>query len=46
MRAARQIELKPDGERGAKPYAVTEWTRQAIAPIMAAGRCQVSISPR
>lgn len=40
MRAARQLELRPDGERGAKPYGVTEWTRQAVAPIAAAGRCE------
>jgi DNA-binding HxlR family transcriptional regulator len=40
MRAARQLELRPDGERGAKPYGVTQWTRQAAAPIAAAGRCE------
>ena len=40
MRAARQLELRPNGDRGAKPYAVTEWTRQAVAPIAAAGRCE------
>jgi len=40
MRAARQLEPRPDGERGAKPYAVTEWTRQAVAPLAAAGRCE------
>jgi DNA-binding HxlR family transcriptional regulator len=40
MRAARQLELKPSGDRGAKPYGVTEWTRQAVAPIAAAGRCE------
>ena len=40
MRAARQVELGPDGGRGAKPYAVTEWTRQAVGPLAAAGRCE------
>ena len=40
MRAARQLELRPSGDRGAKPYGVTEWTRQAVAPIAAAGRCE------
>jgi hypothetical protein len=40
MRAARQLELRPDGDRGAKPYGVTEWTRQAVAPIAAAGHCE------
>jgi DNA-binding HxlR family transcriptional regulator len=40
MRAARQLEPKPNGDRGAKPYGVTEWTRQAVAPIAAAGHCE------
>src|SRR6478609_8826496 len=40
MRSARQIELRPDGGRGAKPYSVTEWTRQAVGPLAAAGRCE------
>jgi DNA-binding HxlR family transcriptional regulator len=40
MRAARQVELRPDGGRGAKPYAVAEWTRQAVGPLVAAGRCE------
>lgn len=40
MRAARQLEPRPDGDRGSKPYGVTEWTRRAAAPIAAAGRCE------
>lgn len=40
MRAARQIEPREGGERGGKPYGVTEWTRQAVRPIVAAGRCE------
>jgi hypothetical protein len=40
MRAARQVELRPDGGRGAKPYAVTEWTRQGVGPLVAAGHCE------
>jgi DNA-binding HxlR family transcriptional regulator len=40
MRAARQVEPRPDGDRGAKPYGVTDWTRQAVAPLVAAGRCE------
>jgi DNA-binding HxlR family transcriptional regulator len=40
MRAARLIEPRPDGWRGAKPYAVTEWARQAVGPLVAAGRCE------
>ena len=39
MRAARQLELRPSGG-GAKPYGVTEWTRQAVGPLVAAGRCE------
>lgn len=39
MRAARQVEVLPGGG-GAKPYAVTGWTRQAIGPLVAAGRCE------
>lgn len=40
MRVARQVELRPGGAGGAKPYGVTEWTRQAVGPIAAAGRCE------
>lgn len=40
MRAARQVELRPDEGRGGKPYAVSEWTRQAVGPLVAAGRCE------
>lgn len=40
MRAARQVEPKPGGYRGAKRYGVSQWTRQAVAPIAAAGRCE------
>ena len=40
MRAARQVEVLAGGEGGAKPYAVTEWTRQAVGPLVAAGRCE------
>jgi DNA-binding HxlR family transcriptional regulator len=40
MRAARQVEPREGGERGGKPYGVTQWTRQAVAPIVAAGRCE------
>lgn len=40
MRAARQVEVLLDGEGGSKPYAVTEWTRQAVGPLVAAGRCE------
>jgi len=39
MRAARQVEPMPDGERG-KPYAVTTWTRQAVWPLVTAGHCE------
>lgn len=41
MRAARLVE-PCSGERGGggKPYAVTEWTRLAVGPLVAAGRCE------
>jgi DNA-binding HxlR family transcriptional regulator len=39
MRAARQLEALP-GQGGSRPYEVTEWTRQAVAPLAAAGRCE------
>lgn len=37
MRLAGQIEACA-GQRRGKPYAVTEWLRQAVAPILAAAR--------
>lgn len=40
MRAARQIEMLSNDPGAAKPYAVTEWTRQAVGPLVAAGRCE------
>jgi DNA-binding HxlR family transcriptional regulator len=40
MRAARQVEMLPSDVGGAKPYAVTDWTRQAVGPLVAAGRCE------
>lgn len=40
MRAARQIETEAGTTGKAKPYAVTEWTRRAVAPLVAAGRCE------
>jgi DNA-binding HxlR family transcriptional regulator len=40
MRAARQVEALPSDAAGARPYAVTEWARQAVGPLVAAGRCE------
>lgn len=40
MRAARQVEESLQDGKPAKPYAVTEWTRQAVRPLVAAGRCE------
>ena len=40
MRAARQIEALPEATGKAKPYAVTEWTRQGVVPLIAAARCE------
>lgn len=39
MRAARQVTVLSENA-SAKPYAVTEWTRRAIGPLVAAGRCE------
>lgn len=39
MRASGQIEPVEQEGRGT-PYVVTEWLRQAIAPLCAAGRCE------
>ncbi|HWM54521.1 MAG TPA: winged helix-turn-helix transcriptional regulator [Solirubrobacterales bacterium] len=39
MRAARQVEQAP-GQGGGRPYAVTPWLRQAVAPLAVAGRCE------
>jgi len=41
MRAARLVEpCSEERTGGGKPYAVTEWTRMAIGPLVAAGRCE------
>jgi DNA-binding HxlR family transcriptional regulator len=40
MRASRQIEVMPTETSKARPYAVTDWTRQAVGPLVAAGRCE------
>jgi len=40
MRAARQIETQAGTTGKSKPYAVTEWTRQAVGPLVTAGRCE------
>lgn len=40
MRAARQVQMLPDETGKARPYAVTDWTRQAVGPLAAAGRCE------
>lgn len=40
MRAARQVEALPSDAAGAKPYTVTNWARQAVGPLVAAGRCE------
>lgn len=45
MRAARQVEPQPNRGHGAKPYGVTEWTRGAVVPIVAAGRCECEHLP-
>lgn len=39
MRAARQVE-RLGGSGNSTPYAVTDWVRQAVAPLGVAGRCE------
>jgi len=39
MRAARQVERLPE-QGQSTPYAVTDWARQAVAPLAVAGRCE------
>lgn len=39
MRAARQVEQR-QGQGGGRPYTVTPWVRQAVAPLAVAGRCE------
>lgn len=40
MRATGQVEQRSSETGQAKPNAVTEWTRQAVASLVAAGRCE------
>jgi DNA-binding HxlR family transcriptional regulator len=40
MRASRQVEVMPSEIGKARPYAVTDWTRQAVGPLVASGRCE------
>jgi DNA-binding HxlR family transcriptional regulator len=40
MRATRQVTPAPGPGRGT-PYAVTDWLRRSIAPLCAAGRCEL-----
>ncbi|MFY9825769.1 MAG: winged helix-turn-helix transcriptional regulator, partial [Thermoanaerobaculia bacterium] len=40
MRAARQVEARSTDGTGAKPFDVSQWTRWAVAPLLAAGRCE------
>ena len=39
MRAAQLVE-RSIGRGAARPHSVTDWARQAVAPIAAAGRCE------
>jgi DNA-binding HxlR family transcriptional regulator len=40
MRASRQVEMRQSESGKSRPYAVTDWTRQAVGPLAAAGRCE------
>jgi DNA-binding HxlR family transcriptional regulator len=44
MRASRQVEVL-NGAGKARPYAVTEWTRRAVGPLVAASRCECEHIP-
>jgi DNA-binding HxlR family transcriptional regulator len=40
MRSTRQVEVLPSEAGKSRPYAVTTWTRQAVGPLVTAGRCE------
>jgi DNA-binding HxlR family transcriptional regulator len=40
MRASRQVEVLLNESGKSRPYTVTDWTRQAVGPLVAAGRCE------
>jgi DNA-binding HxlR family transcriptional regulator len=40
MRTVRQIEVLSNRPGKAKPYAVTDWTRRAMGPLLAAACCE------
>jgi DNA-binding HxlR family transcriptional regulator len=40
MRLAGQVERCPDGDRKRRPYTVTPWLREAVGPLLLAGRCE------
>jgi DNA-binding HxlR family transcriptional regulator len=40
MRAVRQVEALASEAGGSRPYTVTDWARQAVGPLVAAGRCE------
>jgi DNA-binding HxlR family transcriptional regulator len=40
MRASRQVEVLQNESGKSRPYGVTDWTRQAVGPLVAAGRCE------
>jgi DNA-binding HxlR family transcriptional regulator len=45
LRAVRLVEPRPDSSRRDKPYGVTSWARQAVQPLIAAGRCECVYLP-
>jgi DNA-binding HxlR family transcriptional regulator len=45
MRASRQVEVLQSEAGKARPYAVTDWTRQGVGPLVAAGRCECEHIP-
>ncbi|HEY2717529.1 MAG TPA: winged helix-turn-helix transcriptional regulator [Solirubrobacterales bacterium] len=40
MRMAGLVEAAPTTHGSGTPYAVTEWARQGVAPLVAAGKCE------
>jgi DNA-binding HxlR family transcriptional regulator len=45
MRASRQVEVLLSESGKSRPYSVTDWTRQAVGPLVAAGRCECEHIP-
>ncbi|MFL5900644.1 MAG: winged helix-turn-helix transcriptional regulator [Solirubrobacterales bacterium] len=40
MRASHQVDVMQSKTGKSRPYEVTDWTRRAVGPLVAAGRCE------